>query len=242
MIILYFFQAVIVIGWLFFCCTIGILVSPFLRWNTNLTHYLSWLWGTLAFRALGIKVIKENFEAFETKEPRIYVSNHQNTFDIVAFGTHFPKNTVCIAKMELLVVPIFGWFFYATNHILIRRSRKDKARNSMDEAARRIRENGVSIFMFPEGTRNRTSEPLQPFKKGAFHLAMQTNVPVVPFIAEPYRHLIDGSKNKLEIKTLRLRVLEPIHPKDYSTVEEFSDAVRKSILNAFEDFEKPTQL
>ena len=115
----------------------------------------------------------------------------------------FPDSTVIIGKKEIRHIPIFGWLFRATGNILIDRQDAAKARTSIAEAARRIQREGWRVWMAPEGHRNQGPEML-PFKKGAFHLAIAAQVPVVPFVVGPLAAVLDA--RRLLLRPGRIRV------------------------------------
>lgn len=87
-----------------------------------------------------------------------------------------PPNTVSVGKKSLKWIPLFGLFFGISGNIYIDRSDRKQAINSFNEAIPRIKSNKLNIWLFPEGTRG-DSKALLPFKKGAFHLAIDAQVP-----------------------------------------------------------------
>jgi len=141
--------------------------------------------------------------------PTILLANHQSNLDIVTYGSVFPPGTAAVGKRELLRLPLFGWFFAATGNILLDRSDRTKAIETIDQAARRIRDERISVWMFPEGHRNQ-KETLLPFKKGAFHLAIAAQVPVTVVVSEPVWTLLDAHRGLVRPGTFRIRVLAPI--------------------------------
>jgi len=84
-----------------------------------------------------------------------------------------------VAKKELTRIPVFGWAMKHTGHIIIDRSDPQQAIASLQAAGKRM-ENGISVMIFPEGTRGVAGRPLLPFKKGGFMLALETGFPIVP--------------------------------------------------------------
>src|SRR5262249_19089545 len=112
-------------------------------------------------------------------------------------------------KKQIAKIPVFGWLFKATNNILIDRENAIKARASIQEAARRIQEERLLVWMAPEGHRNQGPEML-PFKKGAFHLAIAAQVPVLPFVAGPLWPLLDADRAMVRPGGVHVRVLPPV--------------------------------
>ena len=115
----------------------------------------------------------------EGRQPVILVGNHASLFDPPLLISTLPCHAVFMAKRELARVPFLGWVIWIADFIFIDRGRRAKAVASLHAAARRIH-GGQSIITFPEGTRSIDGR-LLPFKKGAFNLAAEAEVPVIPF-------------------------------------------------------------
>ena len=107
------------------------------------------------------------------------VSNHQSWFDVFALCAHLPVGFRFVAKKELGRIPIYGRAWEACGHVSVDRGDRDAAIESLGQASEEVKELGLTMVMFPEGTRSPTGE-LQPFKKGAFVLAIQLQIPLVP--------------------------------------------------------------
>jgi lysophosphatidate acyltransferase len=122
--------------------------------------------------------------------PAVFIGNHQTELDVLMLGCMFPKYCSVTAKASLKKVPFLGWFMALSGSIFINRSNSQDARSAMRGAAEEIRNKRQSVYMFPEGTRSYSKEPmLLPFKKGAFHLAVQAQVPIVPVVVANYSHV-----------------------------------------------------
>lgn len=185
---------------------------------------------------LGWRVTCENLSRFDECRPVVIVGNHQSNLDIVTYGAVYPRRCVVIAKKELARIPFFGWFYSATGNIWVDRQDRVRALQSVDEAAERIRSEGVSVWMFPEGHRNQKPEML-PFKKGAFHLAIAAQVPVLAIVSEPIWTVIDADRALVRPGTIRMRILPPIptagrSPED---VDALIEEVRAAIKAAREE-------
>lgn len=164
--------------------------------------------GVMRF-VLGWRVACENLSFFAEHRPAVIVANHQSNLDVVTYGAIYPVGCVVIAKKELAWIPIFGWFYRATGNIWVDRENRERALPSIDEAARRIQDERVSVWLFPEGHRNQKPE-LLPFKKGAFHLAIAAQVPVLVIVCEPIGTLLDAQRGLVRAGTIRMRILPPI--------------------------------
>jgi 1-acyl-sn-glycerol-3-phosphate acyltransferase len=141
--------------------------------------------------------------------------------DVVTFGSIFPERTVSAGKREIGRIPIFGWFYRLSGNLVIDRSNPRGARDSLEEAARTIREENVSVWFMPEGHRS-PGPQLLPFKTGAFRLALAARVPVVPIVAEPLSVIADTARRLARPGVLRITVLEPV-PTDTPDPRSFAE-------------------
>ena len=155
--------------------------SVFFLWiiGRQLWLYPLALWGAKTWlKACGAKVRVTGAEHLEPGRSYVFASNHRSYLDTAALFRYTGKRIGLVAKKELLKVPVLGQGMGFVNIIAIDRSNPDRALSSM-EKARRVMQDGYSFGVFVEGTRALPGE-LLPFKKGAFHLALQTDAPIVP--------------------------------------------------------------
>ena len=130
-------------------------------------------------RLMGVKLIVRKPADLNDGGPYVFVGNHQNNYDLVTMTAAVQPGTVSVGKKSLVWVPIFGFVYWLSGNILIDRNNKSKAVGTISAVADRIRKGHLSIWMFAEGTRSR-GRGLLPFKTGAFHTAIQAEVPIVP--------------------------------------------------------------
>ena len=160
-------------------------------------YRINQLWTWLVLRLGGISLQVIGSEKIEPGRPYVFMANHQSNIDIPVLIQALSQFQLrWIAKRELLWVPLFGWAMWATKHVPINRSKPLAAVRSLQLARERIAA-GISIVIFPEGTRSRDGRLLH-FKKGGFLLAVQTGVPIVPVT-------ITGSASVLPAGGWRLR-------------------------------------
>ena len=132
------------------------------------------------------------FEIVEGKEyldtrPCVLIGNHQSELDVLLLGTIFPKYCSVTAKKSLARVPFLGWFMALSGTVFIDRADRKSAVKAFEGAAEEMKRHRQSVFIFPEGTRSYASGPeMGAFKKGAFHLAVQAGMPVVPVVCANY--------------------------------------------------------
>jgi len=155
---------------------VGILAWPFRR-DGEVGFRVTRLWARFILFAAGIRPTTEVAMALP-EGPVVFVSNHVSSLDIPLLFAALPRSFRIVYKSSLLYVPLMGQHLAATRHIAIDRSRAFSAKRSLAAAARRIR-NGVSVALFPEGTRSGDA-PMAAFKRGSFKLAVEAGVPVVP--------------------------------------------------------------
>lgn len=137
------------------------------------------LWGARTWlKACGTTVKVRGLENLDPEIEYVFASNHRSYLDTATLFAFTGKRMGLVAKKELLKVPVLGQGMGFVNIIAIDRSNPERARQSMDKA-REVLKDGYSFGVFAEGTRAMPGE-LLPFKKGAFHLAIQTQAPIVP--------------------------------------------------------------
>lgn len=157
--------------------TVAIFLSLFDS-SGNLPHLIARLWGKIQLATTGTTVKIQGVENIDPQKSYILVSNHQSNFDIFAFLGYLPIQFRWIAKAELFRAPFMGWAMSRIGYIAIERESPKKAYRSMLQAAEKVK-NGVSVMIFPEGTRSLDGN-LQPFKKGLFLIALKSQAPILP--------------------------------------------------------------
>jgi 1-acyl-sn-glycerol-3-phosphate acyltransferase len=137
----------------------------------------SWCDGVLFLGGIRIKV--SGADQLDTNQAYVFMANHQSNLDIPALIAALPRFQLrWIAKRELLRIPVFGWGFWGCRMITINRDSLRDAKSSMREACQKLGD-GLSIVVFPEGTRSLDGE-LLAFKRGGFVLAQNARAPIVP--------------------------------------------------------------
>ncbi|RYP81530.1 hypothetical protein DL769_001938 [Monosporascus sp. CRB-8-3] len=166
----------------------------------------------------------------DTVRPAVFIGNHQTELDLLMLGCMFPKYCSVTAKKSLKNIPFLGQFMSLSGTVLIDRQNSKDARAAMAGAATLMTTHKQSVYMFPEGTRSYAEEPeLLPFKKGAFHLAVQAQVPIVPVVVANYSHILDFKKWVFKSGTVPVKVLDPISTVGLKTedVDELTRSTRE---------------
>jgi 1-acyl-sn-glycerol-3-phosphate acyltransferase len=164
----------------------------------------------LTLPPLGARLRVEGAGKLTASQPCVYVANHQSTLDVALLAAIYPQNTVVVAKQEIRKIPLFGWIYEKTGNLLIDRSDRSRSVRQLQDIAGEVRTRGVSVWIFPEGTRGRVPGRLLPLKKGAFQLALAAGVPLVPVVVQPLKPVLDVWRRRLNPGTVRVRVLDPI--------------------------------
>lgn len=125
-----------------------------------------------------------------SRESYVYCANHTSMIDIIAMGLVVRGPYAFMGKAELNKVPLFG-FMFSRLHIPVNRISKTQSYQAMQKAKDRVNK-GYSILMYPEGTRSKKAFTLQRFKDGAFRIAIEKQIPVVP-VTLPYNWIISGN-------------------------------------------------
>lgn len=210
-----------------------LLIFPRRLNNTSkLARMMSW-----SLPVLGIKFIPKNSSPLPPEQPAIYVSNHQDTLDIFICTKVMPNNMAILGKSSLIYVPIFGLAFWLAGNILINRSDKAKAKNTMAEVSKKVLKRGNSVYMFPEGTRSR-GKGLLPFKKGAFVLAIESGLPIVPIVFSSTHKNIH--LNRWHAGTVIAEFLQPIDTQNLEATdtESLLETTRALISTTIERLDK----
>jgi 1-acyl-sn-glycerol-3-phosphate acyltransferase len=208
--------------WLVAAAMLIIVATPSLVffWLINRRHWLYPLarWGAAVWlKAAGAQLSVSGAENLEPDRSYVFISNHRSYLDTVVLFAYTGKQMGIVAKKELLKVPILGQGMSFVNVIAIDRSNADRARRSM-EKAKNVMECGYSFGVFAEGTRAVPGE-LLPFKKGAFHLAMQTGVDIVPVAIRNTDRMM-GKKTRVAYPgTIEMILLPPIETRDQEVAE-----------------------
>lgn len=179
-------------------------------------HAYTCVWGSHYIRlspAWQLRV--EGRDRLAPGQPFVMVSNHQSAADILAiFGLR--RHFKWVAKKEAFRPPFIGWNMRMNDYVEIDRGDRRSAERMLDRCARHL-ERGSPVMMFPEGTRSRDGR-IRRFKHGAFTLASETGVPVVPIVVEgtrdalPKRSLVLRGRGRFSV-----RVLEPLDPADFGS-------------------------
>lgn len=194
---------------------------PLMLARTVFAPVLMWLVGAKV-KTLGRENVPD--------EPVIFISNHTSHLDIGCLCGALPVNLHFMGKKELMWTPVIGWYMLVAGHIFIDRKSRKKSIASLQVAAQKIKQ-GKSVVMFPEGTRSETGE-LGVFKKGAFYLALQAGVKIVPVHINGMHKVWPKNSNTITPNNVEVKIGEPIDTSEYTkdNVKELMKDARNKVL------------
>jgi 1-acyl-sn-glycerol-3-phosphate acyltransferase len=211
-----------------------VILLSFIRAGGDTIHKVGRIWAKCILRVSKIKVTVKGYSNLKPGKSYIYMPNHVSNIDIPVLQAYLPVQFRWLAKAELYKIPIFGHAMKSAGYISIDRSDRRSAINSLNHVARIIR-NGVSVIIFPEGTRSRTRN-IQPFKKGGFVLAVDSGVSIIPIIIHGTGQIMPRKKISIKSGNVTLEITKPIKSSDYTrkTKDDLMKKVRNIIQESYD--------
>lgn len=202
--------------------------------HSPLLHRIGRLWSRGLLAVAGVNLEVQGLEHLQPGQPYIYAANHQSAFDIFALIVALPFPVNFLAKVELFSIPLFGPAIKKMGCLPIDRSNRQAARHSLEQAAAAVRR-GVSLVIFPEGTRSPDGQ-LLPFKKGGFALALRSGQPIVPVSISGSRRIWPKGGGRIHPGTIKVVFSPPIRTAAYHLREKdkLLAAVREAIAAHYE--------
>ncbi len=233
-------------SWLVVSIIIIFVAAPimiFYRFRKKRDGFFAWCdWGSrIWLKACGVEVEVEGKENLEEGREYVFISNHRSYLDTATLYAFAGRRVGLVAKKELLKVPIFGYGMAIANVIAIDRTNMESAKQSIDKA-RQIMRDGYSFGVFAEGTRAVPGE-LLPFKKGAIHLALQTEAPIIPVVFTNTDQLMGKRTGVAYPGTIKMLLLPSIETEGKTAADlmEILNETRTAIAEVLErESKKPT--
>ncbi|MDD7966019.1 1-acylglycerol-3-phosphate O-acyltransferase [Actinomycetospora lemnae] len=172
--------------------------------------------GDLGLALAGIDVEVRGAEHLWSARPCVFVFNHQSKIDVALLMKLLRGGFTGVAKAEAAQIPLWGAMFKLAGVAFVDRGNTRQAREALEPAVRKLRDEGWSLAIAPEGTRSPTPR-LGRFKKGAFHIALQAGVPMVPIVIHDAGEVMWRGHQTLRGGTVHVDVLPPIDTTDWST-------------------------
>jgi putative phosphoserine phosphatase/1-acylglycerol-3-phosphate O-acyltransferase len=167
--------------------------------------------------------------------PAVFLFNHQSNVDMVIIARLLRRDISGVGKKEIGDIPLIGRVLEFSGVVLIDRKDTQRAIETMGSLVDTMRIEGKSVCMSPEGTRSITPR-LAPFKKGAFHLAIQAGVPIVPIVIQNSSDIMPKGEMIYRPATVEVEVLPPVDTSGWSveTIDEHVASVRNMYLEALD--------
>jgi len=212
------------------------ITSSFFDRRGHFAHRCARAWSWLILATTGVHVSVQGLDRLVPGTTYVFVANHQSIYDIPVLFWSIPFQLRIIAKESLGNFPMLGPHLKRTGHMLVDRSRPDKA--GILGWASRLTSNGLSLIVFPEGTRSKDGT-LSKFKGGSILLAMQAGLPLVPISVVGSRHVMKKGELTTRPGHVTLIVHAPIETASNAEptpaqIRELADHVREVIRPAVE--------
>jgi 1-acyl-sn-glycerol-3-phosphate acyltransferase len=200
------------------------------RKGTEMFRRISKLWMNIFLPLIGCPVRVSGKSNFKKGETYIVACNHNSLMDVPLSTPFIPGPNKTIAKIEMARIPIFG-MIYKRGSVLVDRKSDESRRKSLEDM-KQVLALGIHMCIYPEGTRNKTGQPLKSFYEGAFKLASDTGTPIIPTIIFNTGKVLPSSKKFfLWPKPLFIHFLEPIPVTKNENPTELKEKVFKLMWN-----------
>jgi 1-acyl-sn-glycerol-3-phosphate acyltransferase len=225
---------------LIFVVTMLIILIPFLLFSyfkpdplkTRRWTSLARIWMGVFLPLAGCPLRVRGREKFAPGQTYIVTCNHNALIDVPVSYPAIPGGNKTLAKVEMAKIPIFG-LFYRTGSVLVDRKSETSRRDSINKM-RDALEMGLHMCLYPEGTRNKTAEPLKTFHDGTFRLALVTGHPIIPAIIFNTRKIMPPNQT-FYVRPCRLHIhfLDPVVPLPGETIESLKQRVFDLMWNYY---------
>jgi len=194
------------------------------------------VWMKTYLPLIGVRVKVKGLAYFKPNQGYIITTNHRSFLDIMVTVPYIPGPSKTLAKVEMAKIPFFGLIYRAGSVLVDRKSEKSRRESlfKMGEVLNR----GQHLCLYPEGTRNKTDLPLQPFYKGAFTTALQTQKPIIPCVLLGTSDILPATKPLLlKPGTVQMHFLPPIEVSAYADMDknELKELVFKQMWEYIEE-------
>ena len=197
--------------------------------NAEFVHKEQQFWSRAFFWLMFLPVSVDGIEHIEPKKSYVFVANHQSMFDVWLVYGWLPVIFKWLMKAELRKVPFVGTACKAAGHIFVDRRNSKAAIESLKDVEKQLT-NGVCTVIFPEGTRSLNGE-VGRFKRGAFQIAWDLGLPVVPLSLDGCFEVLPKGKPFVHRHAVHMHIGQPIDLKQFADANEAIDAVRNAVIN-----------
>lgn len=172
-------------------------------------HSIARAWGSGILALYGVRLAIHGRERLDAPGARIVLYNHQSTLDLFLLAALLPARALVVYKSDFHRIPLIGWAIAAVGMVPIDLADRRRALKDLALAGIRARERGCVLLIAPEGARSSSGE-LQPFKRGAFHLAAKVGLPIAPMVLHGAHDLLPRGSILVRSGTVAVECLPPI--------------------------------
>ena len=191
-------------------------------------YYPAMIWGKIFCLLSLVRVSVKGRENIDKLTSYVFVANHQGAYDIYSVYGYLGHNFKWMMKKSLRKILLVGYTCHKSGHIFVDRSSPAAIRSTIETAKERLR-NGMSLVVFPEGSRTFTGK-MGPFKKGAYQLALEFNLPLVPVTIDGSFKVMPRTSKLPRPGHIVLTIHKPISaPSDEAARNEVMDLTRTAI-------------
>ncbi len=203
--------------------------------SAKAANYCGVMWAKTMSFVTPMKIHISGKEKIDSKQSYIIVANHQSAYDIFALYGFLPISFRWIMKKELRKAFFIGRASARVGHIFIDRSSPRAALKSINDAKSKL-QNGISVVIFPEGTRSGSNKVMK-FKTGAFRLASELNLPILPVTIKDTCKVYSGGAFNVNPGSVNLFIGDAIIPADYNyDIHKLRDIAQKVIIEPIKEF------
>ena len=198
--------------------------------GTDIFIRLARIWMRVWLTLVGCPVTISGKKNFAKGETYIVTFNHNSLLDVPLSCPFVPGANKTIAKKSITKIPLFGWYYRKGSVLVDRKS--DTSRRQSFEEMKNVLKKGMHMCIYPEGTRNRTTEPLKKFYDGAFKLAVETKTPVIPTLIFNTKKALPVNKSFYFLpQKLEMHFLEPVESNNIST-----EQLKEKVFEIMKDY------
>jgi len=172
-------------------------------------HQISRVWSRMLLKVSGVKMKVQGLEKIDPDATYVFVANHRSFMDIPVLLAYLPLQFRFLAKKGLFLIPFLGTHLRRAGHLPVVKDNPRASLKSMTDAARILREHGMSVMLFPEGGRSKDGI-LQDFIEGAAYIAVKSSVPIIPLAMTGTREVLPMGSLQIMSGIVELRIGDPI--------------------------------
>jgi 1-acyl-sn-glycerol-3-phosphate acyltransferase len=199
-------------------------------------HKISRFWASFLFTCFFIRTDIKGKEYINPGQAYVFICNHRSQLDIPLFARACVNTFRFLSKIEVTKIPLIGYVVKKLYITVDRSDRNDRVK-SVEKMKYSLLEEGISVILFPEGTRNKTEAPLIDFKDGAFRLAIEAQLPIAVLSILNTKEFLPADKFELKPGTIHAAWSKPIETKELTEkdVPMLKEKVRQLLLKNLEN-------